>query len=320
MRKQLLAQDQSLAPQNIEFTKSIIDKYGFTADVTFHTDGTSQLIYKYEKSPEMERLTVANQIFVRQIGKSWGKSNDQGKSVGPADSETQLNTYALIANSAFDRPVNHDKKQGETVWKFTRKEDGKNFHLFTYERTREHPTPNGFYPRFTFIKYPDDEDGKLLLVSSEANLRDDAGKLFPVEMHFQYKNDPSVVRSQYETWITGEVFTQDNLLLFRTDKPVQGDNLGNIVQLGVSRQAAKVLLPMYMKAAENHSKVRLYGILLPNSPTSIENAASVPNVQFMTWKIHAPSDPDELPDDQRIIIHPQDSVPGYDVKFKHCAP
>ena len=34
---------------------------------------------------------------------------------------------------------------------------------------------------------------------------------------------------------------------------------------------------------------------------------------FVIWKIHMPSDPDELPPDQKIIMGPDKAVPGYTI-------
>ncbi len=118
---------------------------------------------------------------------------------------------------------------------------------------------------------------------------------------------------KYEVWITGEVFEQNHHLMFRCDKAVQGNVTGQVVYLGATRQTANVLLPMYTMAAEQHKKLRLYGLLVPmdEKPKKKE-----PSVQFITWKVHLPNEPDELPADQKIIIGPNDKVPGYKVEVK----
>jgi hypothetical protein len=116
---------------------------------------------------------------------------------------------------------------------------------------------------------------------------------------------------KYEVWITGDVFEQNHHLMFRCDKAVKGNAAGNVVYLGASRQTAKVLLPMYMMAAEQHKKLRLYGLLVP---TDEKTKKSEPSVQFITWKAHLPNEPDELRADQKIIIGPNDKVPGYKVE------
>jgi hypothetical protein len=69
----------------------------------------------------------------------------------------------------------------------------------------------------------------------------------------------------------------------------------------VTEQTAKVLAPMYYKAAENHMKLRLYGAFLPSSRAKEPNR---PSVNFLTWKLHLPSDPDDLSASQKIIIGP----------------
>lgn len=112
---------------------------------------------------------------------------------------------------------------------------------------------------------------------------------------------------KYETWITGDVSTTNGLLLFRADKEVQGNTKGNLVMLGVTKQAGGVLMPVYMAAAEKHIKVRLYGVLMPTDPPL---GPDYPSVMFITWKLHAADEPDDLPADQKIIIHDGDTLPG----------
>jgi hypothetical protein len=108
-------------------------------------------------------------------------------------------------------------------------------------------------------------------------------------------------------------FEQKHQLMFRCDKPVGGNTAGNVVYLGATRQTMNVLLPMYMKAAEQHKRLRLYGLLVPiDDKTRRSNNA--PSVQFITWKAHLPNEPDELRADQKIHIGPNDKVPGYKVE------
>jgi hypothetical protein len=85
--------------------------------------------------------------------------------------------------------------------------------------------------------------------------------------------------------------------------------------LGATRQAMNVLLPFYMKAAEQHKKLRLYGLLIPLDEKTRKSKKS-PSVQFITWKAHLPSDPDDLAPDQKITIGPNDKVEGYKVEPK----
>jgi hypothetical protein len=119
----------------------------------------------------------------------------------------------------------------------------------------------------------------------------------------------------YEHWITGEIFSRDGILLFRTDKDVQGDSEKNVVVLGCTRAGMYTLLPLYAKAAEKHLRARLYGVLQARPETMPGHAGVVPNVEFITWKLHAPTDPDVLPSDQRLIINLLAlPPPGYTVK------
>lgn len=117
--------------------------------------------------------------------------------------------------------------------------------------------------------------------------------------------------SRYEVWITGEPIMRGQALMFKCDKPVQGNTTGDLVLLGATKETINVLGPAYMKAAEKHMKLRLYGVLVP-----VEHAKDpkAPSVQFITWKLHLPSDPDELPDGQKIPIGPEDKVPGSKVE------
>jgi hypothetical protein len=113
-------------------------------------------------------------------------------------------------------------------------------------------------------------------------------------------------------WITGQVFTSDatnSQLLFRADKPIKDNPAGNVVLLGTTRACANVFIPAYVRAAENHVTLRLFGTLQliappPNSPTN------APNVQFITWKLHSPCDPDKLPESEKILINSNSSVKG----------
>src|SRR5205823_1681745 len=69
--------------------------------------------------------------------------------------------------------------------------------------------------------------------------------------------------AKYETWITGEVFSESDLLLFRADRPIPGNTTQNVVLLGAQLGLEKVLIPMYFKAVEKRATLRLYGVLVP---------------------------------------------------------
>ena len=116
---------------------------------------------------------------------------------------------------------------------------------------------------------------------------------------------------KYAVWVTGDVINDPKEgLMFRADKPVKSNTTGNLVYLAVTEDTAKVLAPMYYRAAEKHMKVRLYGAFLPSSrPKDPKH----PSINFLTWKVHLPSDPDDLPDSQKIIIGPDQAVPGYTI-------
>ena len=124
---------------------------------------------------------------------------------------------------------------------------------------------------------------------------------------------------KYETWITGEVFTEKEGFLFRADKPIDGNTTGNVVTLGVRRGLENVLLPMYMKAAEMKATLRLYGVLMPTDallPSFKPATPETPSVTFVTWKLHSPTDPDELPESERVSFTREDRVSGYRVQLE----
>ncbi len=117
--------------------------------------------------------------------------------------------------------------------------------------------------------------------------------------------------AKYETWITGEVFSEGNSLLFRADRPIAGNTMHNVVLLGVKQGLEKVLMPLYLNAAEKRATLRLYGVLMPNEalmPPSWKPKPGTPSVSFITWKCHSPSDPDELPESKRVEFTPDDRI------------
>jgi len=126
------------------------------------------------------------------------------------------------------------------------------------------------------------------------------------------KAEPSVSSSDFNSpppavWINGQILLQNNILLFAADKPVRGNPLKNIVLLGCTRDTVKTLTGIYVKIAAKHLTVRLYGSLLPFGGTMPGNSGPLPTVQFITWKLHMPGDPDILPPSQRDNI--QDPLP-----------
>jgi hypothetical protein len=95
-------------------------------------------------------------------------------------------------------------------------------------------------------------------------------------------------------WITGDAFIHDNVLFFRAEKPIAGNATGEVVLLGAPKPNAN-LLPIFMRAAERHVKLRLYGVLQPFSGSFPAYHDKLPSIQFIAWKLHVPSDPDDLP-------------------------
>ena len=60
-------------------------------------------------------------------------------------------------------------------------------------------------------------------------------------------------------WITGDLFIKDDLLLFRADKPVEGNTTGDVVLIGSTKDATSSMGPLLMRAAERKLKLRFYG-------------------------------------------------------------
>jgi hypothetical protein len=226
-----------------------------------------------------------------------------------------LTHFVSVVESIFQKPVSHNQQQGGFVWKFI--EDAKKMkcETFTFELTREHPNPDGCYPRFTFVKYEGDKDGKLLLGYYDAQLRN-GDQMVPVTIEFQYQKKVATDDCLPEVWMTGEPFISDGVILFRAEKPVKGNSKGNVVLVGVAKPYANSTA-ILMRAAERHVKMRLYGNLVPYTGALPIPRDKLPSIQFVVWKFHAPSDPDELPKGTKILIHPEDSIPGYEVEVHH---
>jgi len=313
----LMGQDQSRAPDDLDYTKSYIEENGVACDVRLSGESLPEFAYQYERRPHIEKLILPKQIFERRDDGIWLKTDDWGKLGEPVDrSETsQLDQYESIPNHAFQVAAKpNDMSQGGTVWRFVDKQEEKNVHYFRYERTRERPRPDGIYPQFTFISWDESEDGQLLLTHFEAPLYDEAGHYLIAKVDYHFKNVPPE-ELKYETWITGEVFSKDHVLFFKTDKPVKGNSQGNVVLLGFNRSVVNVFAPECMEAAEQHKRLRLYGILVPSEGKMPNVKRPLPNVQFIIWKMHLPGEPDELPGYEKVLIRAEDRVPGYDVKI-----
>jgi hypothetical protein len=114
-------------------------------------------------------------------------------------------------------------------------------------------------------------------------------------------------------WMTGEVISRDGVMMFRADKPVPGNSMGNIVLVGGTTDAKSVVGPLLMRAWERHIKMRLYGELQPANPPLPGHRGKLPNLQFIVWKFHVPTDPDKLPPGEAIHLDPQTKIPGYRV-------
>jgi hypothetical protein len=62
---------------------------------------------------------------------------------------------------------------------------------------------------------------------------------------------------KYAVWVTGDVINDKKEgLMFRADKPIQGNTTRNLVYLAATEDTAKVIAPMCYRAAEKHMKLR----------------------------------------------------------------
>jgi hypothetical protein len=118
---------------------------------------------------------------------------------------------------------------------------------------------------------------------------------------------------KYAQWITGDMLLWDGVLAFRADKPVQGNRTKDVVLVGPDRAGVNTMGPLLMRSAERHLKVRLYGVLQKTSTSFPGHHGKLPSVQFIVWKVHMPTDPDDLSPGQKIILGPKDKIPGYKV-------
>jgi len=198
----LHAQDPKLAPADLQFTKSTIEKNHLAAKVTLEVQPDNRnkdLHYKYESYPGREQIQAPDgTTYGRKGSMPWMNSNDWGET-GPVTNDqtgNELTTVARIVDLPFIVHHSSDQTQGGFVWKPISQKKDEEPQVFTYEMSREHPNADGFYPQFTFIKYKDDKDGNLLLKTAIVQIKPQ-DTLFPVEVDYSYmfimpaNSDPS---------------------------------------------------------------------------------------------------------------------------------
>ncbi len=188
-----LAQEPTLAPDDLDFSWQITEKYHFAAWVTLQSGPNLSTKYQYDRYPhhgddlEVERIKTSEASYVRATGKPWMRSDDWGRTGTPvsADQTPRLNLYASVVTAQLAKPEDLDSTQGGPVWKFIAQTQEKNCTYYTYERSREHPRPGGVYPRFTFMKAAADTDGKLFLCMATGQMRQDNRRI-PFVVHLAY--------------------------------------------------------------------------------------------------------------------------------------
>lgn len=187
------AQEPSLAPADLDFTREIAATYHWVAWVSLEMEENTYTNYQYDRYPDrpsapgVERIKADEGVFARAKGKPWLRSDDWGDTGTPvaADLAQKLDLYANVADAQLAKPKDHDASQGAAVWKFIGQTKDKTFTYYTYERSREHPRPGGVYPHFTFMKAAPDTDGRLFLCRTTAQLRS-GDRLIPVTVRMDY--------------------------------------------------------------------------------------------------------------------------------------
>ena len=192
----LFAQNPLLAESDLDFSRQIIAKYHFVAWVSLEFQDNKFTRYQYDHypptkdQPSFERIKCDDGVFARKGDQPWLKSDDwaeTGKSVSD-DLTAEFVTYVSAANAMLEPPVHHALSQGGTVWKYIgEKDDDKSKIIeYTYERSREHPRPDGVYPQYTFVKYPGDTDGNLFIAKSTGQMKSEDGHSIPVLITYTY--------------------------------------------------------------------------------------------------------------------------------------
>ena len=188
-------QEPSLAPADLEFTRGVVAKFHFVEWVELHTGPHEVEKFQYDCYPwtpdqtKIERVKRDEGIFVSRQGKPWVRSDDWGATSSRVTPSLLpvLNTDVNVANVVLAPSVDHDASEGGPVWRFIRQEKSKDnvFTYYTYERSREHPYPDGAYPQYTFMKAAHDVDGRLFLRMFFGQLRDGDNRI-PVTIRMTY--------------------------------------------------------------------------------------------------------------------------------------
>jgi Tfp pilus assembly protein PilZ len=113
--------------------------------------------------------------------------------------------------------------------------------------------------------------------------------------------------SLYGDWVNGEAFTTNGALMFKAEQTFKGNSMGDVIYLSVPPESANVL-PLLIQLAEKHQKLRLYGKL--QWVSDADSKIKAPTLTLTISKIHDPDEPDELPENDKIIIKPDDTIKG----------
>ncbi len=180
----LWAQDPTLAPDDLNYSRGAFEKNHLIAQVD--VAARTPYHYRYDRYAEVRRIVTDDGVeYAQPKGKSWRKSKDWGKTgaIIKGDKAAELDNQSEVAEVAFTEPETHDASQGGFVWRFIDKGQEGDIETYTYEQSREHPRPTGVYPRYTFVKYKNDTDGKLLLYRFTGQLRS-GNDVIPIRIQY----------------------------------------------------------------------------------------------------------------------------------------
>ena len=182
----LSAQNPGLAPADLKFTRAAFTHNHLVARVELQVEKNKYVRYQYDRYPDLVRINLdGGATYAKPKAKAWLKSNDWGETgTGVnADKAAELDANAKIAELPLQEGEGLDKTQGGTVWKLANRTKRETSEYFTYEKSRERPRIDGYYPRYTFVKFKDAADGKLLRSHYSGQLRA-CSRLVPIEARY----------------------------------------------------------------------------------------------------------------------------------------
>ena len=134
-------------------------------DVSDRANPNEKKSFRYDHYPEVERIQMKDgTTYARKKGNGWLKSGDWGKTGKKVGNEKAGEFEAMIAlvNAPLGSPVSKDPSQGANVIELIKREPHDSTEYVFYEMHRENSTGVS-YPKFIFLKFPNDAEDRLLL-------------------------------------------------------------------------------------------------------------------------------------------------------------